>query len=117
MGKVLRLRVEHDWVPPRSEDYKVFGHYLSDSKNKVNVASNVNKDGDTMKSNDVKNGSNNIGSGYGNEDEGWTAVGNWRNMGVGNNVHQGNFGGYHVRRGVFVNRSSGNTTNMLEVVV
>ncbi|PWA63246.1 hypothetical protein CTI12_AA309100 [Artemisia annua] len=111
LGKVLRLRVEHDWVPPRCEECKVFGHYLSDYQNKVNMARKVNKDGENMKPSEVKNGNNGTVSGNVNVDEGWTTAGNRRNRGGGNNLRQGNFGGYQTRRGVYVNTASGNNTS------
>ncbi|PWA55905.1 zinc knuckle CX2CX4HX4C [Artemisia annua] len=111
LGKVLRLRVEHDWVPPRCEECKVFGHYLSDCQNKVNVARKVNKDGKNVKPSEVKNGNNGTVSGNVNVDEVWTTAGNRRNRGGGNNLRQGNFGGYQTRKGVYVNTASGNNTS------
>ncbi|PWA55663.1 hypothetical protein CTI12_AA245000 [Artemisia annua] len=111
LGKVLRLRVEHDWVPPRCEDCKIFGHYLSDCQNKVNVARKVDKDGENVKPSEVKNGNNGTASGKVNVDEGWSTAGNRRNRGGGNNLRQGNFGGYQARRGVYVNTASGNNTS------
>ncbi|PWA34211.1 hypothetical protein CTI12_AA621350 [Artemisia annua] len=89
LGKVLRLRVEHDWVPPRCEECKVFGHYLSDCQKKVNVARKVNKDGENVKPSEVKNGNNGTVS--------------------------GNFGGYQTRRGVYVNTASGNNTSNVNI--
>lgn len=115
MGKILRLRVEHDWVPPRCEECKVFGHYFSDFKNKVNVAKSVNKDGETVKPKDTGNGNNNVDMGSGNSDEGWTTVGNRRNRGDGISVRQGNGSGYYGRRMFNGNRvggfNAGNTGN------
>ncbi|PWA51911.1 zinc knuckle CX2CX4HX4C [Artemisia annua] len=111
LGKVLRLRVEHDWVPPRCEDCKIFGHYLSDCQNKVNVARKVDKDGENVKPSEVKNGNNGTASGKVNVDDGWSTAGNRRNRGGGNNLRQGNFGGYQARRGVYVNTASGNNTS------
>ena len=107
LGKILRLRVEHDWVPPRCEECKVFGHYRSDCKNKVNVAKSVNKDGENVKPTDTGNGNNNADIGNGNSDEGWTTVGNHRNRGNGTNVRQGNGGGYYGRRVFNGNRGGG----------
>ncbi|PWA36656.1 hypothetical protein CTI12_AA574180 [Artemisia annua] len=111
LGKVLRLRVEHDWVPPRCEDCKIFGHYLSDCQNKVNVARKVDKDGENVKPSEVKNGNNGTASDKVDVDDGWSTTGNQRNRGGGNNLRQGNFGGYQARRGVYVNTASGNNTS------
>ncbi|PWA82783.1 zinc knuckle CX2CX4HX4C [Artemisia annua] len=44
LGKILRLRVEYTWVPPRCEECKVYGHYVSECVKKVNTVSKVNKD-------------------------------------------------------------------------
>ncbi|PWA56270.1 glucose-inhibited division family A protein [Artemisia annua] len=77
----------------------------------VNVARKVNKEGENVKPNDVKNGNSDTGSGKANVDEGWTAAGNRRNRGVGNNVRQGFESSYQVRRGNYVNTASGNNAS------
>ncbi|PWA39017.1 hypothetical protein CTI12_AA576020 [Artemisia annua] len=111
LGKVLRLGVEYSWVPPRCEECKTFGHYYSECARKINVARAVNKDGDTVKPIDAKNGINNDGTSNGNNDEGWTTASNRRNRGDGNNVRQANFGGYNARRMVYGNKTGYNNTN------
>ena len=115
LGKVLRLRVEHDWVPPRCEECKVFGHYLSDCKNKINVVRKVQKDGESVKPTDEKNGANNTSSDRGNMEEEWSIAGNRRSRGGGNSGKQGMFGGYQAKRGTYVNTGSGNTSNKVNL--
>ncbi|PWA38381.1 hypothetical protein CTI12_AA581910 [Artemisia annua] len=109
LGKVLKLWVEHTWVPPRCEECKVFGNYLSDCTRKVNTVSAINKNGENVKVADVKQGNKNEGTNNGDGDVGWQTAGNRRNgRGVGNNVRQGSVGGYNVRRGINNNRCGSN---------
>ncbi|PWA51007.1 reverse transcriptase zinc-binding domain-containing protein [Artemisia annua] len=98
-----RVLVEIDSEIPLvgCEDCKIFGHYLSDCQNKVNVARKVDKDGENVKPSEGKV----------NVDEGWSTAGNQRNKVGGNNLRQGNFGSYQARRGVYVNTASGNNTS------
>ncbi|PWA39333.1 zinc knuckle CX2CX4HX4C [Artemisia annua] len=98
LGKILRLRVEYTWVPPRCEECKVYGHYVSECVKKVNTVSKVTKDGENIKAADKEKGTNS--DEVNNGDEGWHTVGNRRNnRGAGNNVRQGSVGSYNVRRG------------------
>ncbi|PWA85602.1 hypothetical protein CTI12_AA147190 [Artemisia annua] len=109
LGKVLKLWVEYTWVPPRCEECKVFGHYLSDCARKVNTGSAVNKNGENVKVADVKQGNNNEGANTGDGEDGWQIAGNHKNgRGVGNSVRQGGFGVYNARRGVTNNRGGSN---------
>ncbi|PWA49855.1 hypothetical protein CTI12_AA472190 [Artemisia annua] len=71
LGKVLKLWIEYSWVPPRCEECKIFGHYLSECARKVNTVRAVNKDGETVKPDDVKQSNNNEGAKIGDGDEGW----------------------------------------------
>ncbi|PWA86295.1 hypothetical protein CTI12_AA141150 [Artemisia annua] len=105
LGKILKLWVEYTWVPPRCEECKVYGHYLSECAKKVNTVSKVNKDGDNVKVTDTEKAKNVGTVNNGDDDEGWqTAVNRRNNRGVGNNVRQGPSGGYNVRRGFNNNR-------------
>ncbi|PWA50741.1 hypothetical protein CTI12_AA469070 [Artemisia annua] len=111
LGKILKLWVEYAWVPPRCEECKVFGHYLSDCSRKVNTVSSVNKNGETVKTADLKKGNNGNAVNNVDDDEGWqTATGRRNGKGVGNNVGQANFGGYNFRRNVS-NYNRGSYTN------
>ncbi|PWA60436.1 zinc knuckle CX2CX4HX4C [Artemisia annua] len=89
LGKILKLSLEYTWVPPRCEECKVYGHYLSECAKKVNTVSKVNKDGDTVKPVDVKQSNNNDGAKVDDGDEGWQTATrrNFRN--TGNNYRQG----------------------------
>ncbi|PWA66726.1 hypothetical protein CTI12_AA319930 [Artemisia annua] len=53
LGKILKLWVEYTWVPPRCEEYKVYGHYLSKCAKKVNTVSKVNKNSENERAADV----------------------------------------------------------------
>ncbi|PWA52899.1 hypothetical protein CTI12_AA386870 [Artemisia annua] len=118
LGKILKLWVEYTWVPPRCEECKVYGHYLSECAKKVNTVSKVNKDGETVKPADVKQSNNNDGAKVDDGDEGsQTATRrNFRN--TGNNYRQGQVGNYNVRRGGtsnrggFNNRGNSNVSNV-----
>ncbi|PWA42653.1 hypothetical protein CTI12_AA542700 [Artemisia annua] len=115
LGKVLRLGVEYSWVPPRCEECKTFGHYYSECARKINVARAVNKDGDTVKSNDVKNGGSSSGAGNVGNDEGWKTAVNRRNS-RGNGINaQGSLGGYQTRSGGYVSRSMDNNISNANV--
>ncbi|PWA38897.1 hypothetical protein CTI12_AA581690 [Artemisia annua] len=109
LGKVLRIRVEYTWVPPRCKECKVFGHYWNDCVKKVNTVSKVNKDGENVKDVGVtlnkSNGENDNGDG----EEGWQIAGNRRNMrNVDYNTRQGSVGGYNAKRGSYNDKGSGN---------
>ncbi|PWA97824.1 reverse transcriptase domain, Reverse transcriptase zinc-binding domain protein [Artemisia annua] len=118
LGKILKLWVEYTWVPPRCEECKVYGHYLSECAKKVNTVSKVNKDGETVKPADVKQSNNNNGDKVDYGDEGWQTATrrNFRN--TSNNYHQGQVGNYNVRRGGtsnrggFNNRGNSNVSNV-----
>ncbi|PWA35786.1 zinc knuckle CX2CX4HX4C [Artemisia annua] len=119
LGKILRLRVEYNWVPPRCEECKVYGHYLSECANKINKVSKVNKDGESVKAADVTKGNSNDVANNGDGDEGWqTAVNHRNSRGAGYNTRQGPLGGYNVRkgfnneRGGFNNKGNSNVSNM-----
>ncbi|PWA41381.1 hypothetical protein CTI12_AA556490 [Artemisia annua] len=120
LGKVLKLWVEYTWVPPRCEECKVFGHYLSDCARKVNTVSTVDKNGETVRTVDLKNGtSGNVANNIDSE-EGWQTATSRRNgRGVGSNARHGMFGDYNVRkgvsnsnRGVYANKTNSNAGNV-----
>ncbi|PWA41224.1 zinc knuckle CX2CX4HX4C [Artemisia annua] len=84
LGKILRLRVEYTWVPPRCEEFKVYGRYTSECVKKVNMVSKVNKDGENVKVADTEKAKNVGMVNNGDGDEGWqTAVNRRNNMGAG----------------------------------
>ena len=105
LGKILRIRVEYAWVPPRCEECKVYGHYTSECAKKVNTVSKVNKDGENVKTADKGKG-NNIGVvNKGDGEEGWqTAINRRYNRGMGYNTRQGPSRVYNGRGGVTNNR-------------
>ncbi|PWA46915.1 hypothetical protein CTI12_AA503860 [Artemisia annua] len=107
LGKILRLRVEYNWVPHRCEECKVYGHYTSECVKKVNMVSKVNKNGETVKAADVMK-SNSNGKNHNDDiEEGWQTAGNRRNNRKGGyNTRQGFFGGNNVRTG-FYNEKDG----------
>ncbi|PWA39231.1 hypothetical protein CTI12_AA573770 [Artemisia annua] len=110
LGNVLRLWIEYSWVPPRCEECKIFGHYLSECARKVNTVRAVNKDGETVKSAEVKQSDNNEGAKVDDGDEGWQTATrrNFRN--TVNNYCQGQVGNYNVRRGGTNNRGGFNNS-------
>ncbi|PWA54660.1 hypothetical protein CTI12_AA434910 [Artemisia annua] len=110
LGKILKIWVEYTWVPPRCEECKVYGHYLSECAKKVNTVSKVNKDGDNVKVTTTEKAKNVSTVNNGDGNEGWqTSVNRKNNRGVGNNVCQGPVGGYNVGRGF--NNNRGNVSN------
>ncbi|PWA40036.1 zinc knuckle CX2CX4HX4C [Artemisia annua] len=101
LGKILRLRVEYTWVPPRCVECKVYGHYTSECAKKVNTVSKVNKDGDNLKTADKGKGINDSVVNNGDDGEGWQTATNRRsNRGMGYNTRYGQSGGYNGRGGV-----------------
>ncbi|PWA36320.1 hypothetical protein CTI12_AA602530 [Artemisia annua] len=108
LGKVLRLWIEYSWVPPRCEECKIFGHYLSECARKVNTVRAVNKDGETVKPTDVKQSDNNNGANVDDGDEGWQTATRRNGRNTGNNYRQGQVGNYNVRRGGTSNRGGFN---------
>ncbi|PWA49856.1 hypothetical protein CTI12_AA472200 [Artemisia annua] len=109
LGKILRIRVEYAWVPPRCEECKVYGHYTSECVKKVNTVSKVNKDGENVKNTgkekDYGTGLANNGDG----EEGWqTATNRRNNRSMGYNTRQGSSGGYNGRGGISNNRGAFN---------
>ncbi|PWA36691.1 zinc knuckle CX2CX4HX4C [Artemisia annua] len=109
LGKILKLWVEYTWVPPRCDECKVYGHYLSECAKKVNTVSKVNKDGENVRNigNDKDNSTGVANNGDG--EEGWqTATNRRNNRGMGYNTRQGPSGGYNVRGGVSNNRGAFN---------
>ncbi|PWA59185.1 hypothetical protein CTI12_AA308940 [Artemisia annua] len=109
LGKILKLWVEYTWVPPRCDECKVYGHYLSECAKKVNTVSKVNKDGENVR-NVGKEKDNSTGVANNRDgEEGWQTVTNRRNnRGTGYNTSQGLSGGYNVRGGVSNNRGAFN---------
>ncbi|PWA39331.1 zinc knuckle CX2CX4HX4C [Artemisia annua] len=84
LGKILRLRVEYTWVPPRCEECKVYGRYTNECVKKVNMVSKVNKDGENVKVADTEKAKNVGMVNNGDGDEGWqTAVNRRNNRGAG----------------------------------
>ncbi|PWA61652.1 Zinc knuckle CX2CX4HX4C [Artemisia annua] len=108
LGKVLRLWIEYSWVPPRCEECKIFGHYLSECARKVNTVRAVNKDGETVRPTDVKQSDNNNGANVDDGDEGWQTATRRNGRNTGNNYRQGQVGNYNVRRGGTSNRGGFN---------
>ncbi|PWA84567.1 hypothetical protein CTI12_AA104240 [Artemisia annua] len=116
LGKILKLWVEYTWVPPRCEECKVYGHYLSECAKKVNTVSKVNKDGENVKAVGVTKSTSNGENKNGEEEEGWQTAGNRRNMRNGGyNTRQGPVGGYNAKRGSYNDRGGGNNRSNVNV--
>ncbi|PWA58114.1 hypothetical protein CTI12_AA401330 [Artemisia annua] len=110
LGKILKIWVEYTWVPPRCEECKVYGHYLSECAKKVNIVSKVNKNGENEKVADVVKVNNSGEAKKVSDEEGWQTAVNRRNYrGAVNNNRQNPIGGYNMRRGV--NSSRGGFNN------